>query len=99
MTDVQERLGRVTVLKAGSHSPPNGELTACVMEAVAYVAGEPWSDHPACASSVITAFMIAWNDGLPNDIERTRLLAPLIPTLIGTRGVKDTREPPRDDGG
>ena len=55
MTDVQERLGRVTVLKAGSHSPPNGELTACVMEAVAYVAGEPWSDHPACASPVMVS--------------------------------------------
>jgi hypothetical protein len=86
MPIIEERLERVTVLKAGSHSPPNGDFAACVMEAVSYIAGEPWSDHPACVSPVITAFMISWNDGLPNDEERTRLLAPLIPKLIGTRG-------------
>jgi hypothetical protein len=56
------------------------------MEAVAYVAGEPWSDHPCCTCPVITAFMVAWNDGLPNDDDRTRLLLPLIPALVGTRG-------------
>lgn len=33
------------VLKAGSHS--SVEQGACIMEAVAFVAGEPWSDQPA----------------------------------------------------
>ena len=83
-----ERLARVDTLKSGSHPKPNGEFAACVMEAVAYVAGAPWSDHPTCTCPVITAFMVAWNDGLPNDADRTRLLLPLVPKLIGTRGSK-----------
>jgi hypothetical protein len=56
----------------------------CVMEAVSYVAGEPWSDHPQCASRVIAAFMRRWNDGLRSDEDRKRLLAPLIPKLVGS---------------
>ena len=32
-------------LKSGSHSPNDTEM--CVMEAVAFVAGEKWSDSPA----------------------------------------------------
>src|SRR6185437_10624017 len=67
-------------LESGSHE--EFEKGMCVMEAVAYVAGEPWSDHPQCAFPVITSFMIAWNDGLPNDAERDRLLKPLVPQLI-----------------
>ena len=82
----QDRLARVSTLAKGAHKPPNGEFEACVMEAAAWVAGEPWSDHPKCACPVITAFMIVWNDGLPNDAERTRLLLPLIPKIVGTRG-------------
>ena len=66
-------------LAAGGHDP--GEQM-CVMEAVAYVAGEPWSDHPECASKVIGAFMRSWNDTLP-DAERQMLKA-YIPRLVGT---------------
>jgi hypothetical protein len=84
----EKRLARVTTLKSGSHAKPNGEFEACVMEAVAYVSGQPWSDHPACVCPVITAFMVSWNDSLPSDEERTRLLLPLIPKLIGTRDSK-----------
>src|ERR1700723_21575 len=72
-------------LKAGSHSPDH---TFCVMEAVAYVAGEKWSDHPQCACPVITAFVVSWNDALPSDAERDRLLKPLIPKIVGTRNKK-----------
>jgi hypothetical protein len=88
MTDtlISERLERVTALKRGNHKP-NDDANFCVMEAVAYVAGEPWSDHPQCTCPVITAFMVSWNDNL-DDADRTRLLAPLIPHLIGTRGSK-----------
>lgn len=71
-------------LKSGSHSPPaNGLVDACVMEAVAYVANEPWSDHPACASPVITSFLISWNDAM-GDTDR-QMLKPFIPRLVGTR--------------
>ena len=69
-------------LAVGSHpSGPNG--AACVMEAVSYVAGEPWSDHPACASPIITAFLIRWNDSM-NETDR-QMLKPYIPRLVGTR--------------
>lgn len=85
MTIIDERLqllDRLT-LKHGSH--PDFEQGACVMEAVAWIAGEPHSDHPACASQVITAFLIRWNDSLRSDEERDRLLKPLIPLIVGTR--------------
>jgi hypothetical protein len=66
-------------LYAGGHDPGDA---MCVMEAVAFVAGEPWSDHPECASKVIGAFMRAWNDTLPDD--RRQMLKPYIPRLVGT---------------
>ena len=40
-------------LYSGKHDEDDAER--CVMEAVAYVAGEPHSDHPKCACAVITA--------------------------------------------
>jgi len=58
---------------------------ACVMELVSYVAGERHSDHPDCVSPVIGAFLRQWNDSLPTDEDRDRLLKPLIPVVIGTR--------------
>ncbi len=84
MTTIDEaKLRRVKRLKfkSGSHDPPNGKMEACVMEAVSYVAGEVWSDHPECACPVIASFLRSWNDGLPNDAERTRLLRPLVTRL------------------
>ena len=80
---IEERLKKFDQwsLRLGSHSP---DSTFCVMEAVAYVAGEPWSDSPACACPVISAFLRSWNDSLPSDAERDRLLKPLIPKLVNT---------------
>jgi hypothetical protein len=79
-----DRLTKITALYAGQHDP-NGQM--CAMEAVAYVFGEPWSDHPKCACPIISAFMRAWNDGLP-DGERNALILPLIPRLGNTKGNK-----------
>ena len=70
-------------LKRGGHNP---DSTFCVMEAAAYVAGEPWSDHPQCVDRVIADVLISKNDSLPSDAERNRLLRPLIPRIVGTRG-------------
>jgi hypothetical protein len=67
-------------LQQGSH---DAGTTFCVMEAVAYVAGEVWSDHPTCASPVLTTFMTAWNDGL-SDTDRQRL-KPYVTRLVGSR--------------
>ena len=81
---IAERIKHFGPLKAGTHEP-NGD--ACVMEAVAFVAGEPWSAHPECACPVIGAFLRSWNDAL-NDGDRETLLRPLIPSIIGTRSTK-----------
>jgi hypothetical protein len=86
----KEKLAGIPSLKSGNHQPTDGEM--CVMEAVAYVAGEPWSDAPQCACPVITVFMVSWNDSLPNDAERDRLLKPLIPLIVGTRSTKEVEE-------
>ncbi len=71
-------------LAQGSHDGPNGE--ACVMEAVSYIAREPWSHHPVCASPIITSFLISWNDSM-NDTDR-QMLKPYIPRLVATRTTK-----------
>jgi hypothetical protein len=91
-TLIPERLAEIASvqLQHGSHYA-NAEHAMCVMEAVAYVAGETWSDAPRCACPVITAFMVSWNDSLP-DADRTRLLAPLIPLLVGTRSTPAVEE-------
>jgi hypothetical protein len=89
MSIIEERLPYLAplTLGRGSHDPPsNGLVEACVMEAVAYVAGEPFSDHPACASPIITSFLISWNDAM-DDTDR-QMLKPYISRLVGTRTTK-----------
>lgn len=70
-------------LSAGSHG--SIEAGACVMEIVAHVAGDPWSDSPPCACPIIAAFLRSWNDALPTNADRDRLLKPLVPFVVGTR--------------
>ena len=69
------------VIGNGSHDPGNG---TCAMEAVAWLAGEPHTDHPSCVCPAIGEFVRSWNDSLPDDASRARLLRPLLPDLIGT---------------
>jgi hypothetical protein len=78
-------LPKKLLLGKGSHPADDG---MCAMEAVAYVAGEPHSDHPTCACPIIRAFIIRWNDDLPDDESRTRLLKPLVKKIVGTRTTK-----------
>jgi len=92
MTIIEDRLTPDIVLKWGSHSADSGEM--CLLEAVAWIAGERWSDHPECVCPTLAAFGRTWNDGLPDDETRTRLLAPFLPRLVGTRStpkVQDAR--------
>ena len=88
-----ERLAVIAPLKSGAHEPPRDptHIEACIMEAVAWLANEPWSDAPECACPVLCAFMQSWNDGLP-DAERDTLLRPLIPRLIGTRATPEIEQ-------
>ena len=89
-TILPDRLNAIAdwTLDRGAHSRPGAG--ACVMEAVAYVAGEPWSDHPECASPTIAAFMRAWNDRL--DTGTRQKLKPYIPRLVGTAGTVEAEQ-------
>ena len=80
-------LAALPPLSAGAHKYV--EQGACVMEAVSYVSGEPWSDKPACACPVLGTFMRAWNDHLPTDADRDRLLRPLVRRLVGSRSTPE----------
>ena len=73
-------------LLTGSHYP-NDEQRMCVMEAVAFLAGEEWSDHPACASRVVGTFLRSWNDVLPDD--QRQELRRYIPRLVGSAGTPE----------
>ncbi|HEX7355284.1 MAG TPA: hypothetical protein VF288_10680 [Mycobacteriales bacterium] len=89
---VEGRLRVVSGLRlgAGAHAAPDGApdgARLCVMEAVAYVAGEPWSDRPACASSVVSAFMRPWNDAMADDERQS--LRRYIARLVGSRGTDE----------
>ena len=72
------------LLAHGSHKSPDEGL--CLLEAVAYVAGEPHSARPACCCPILGRIGRALNDRW-GDYERQRL-APLIPQLIGTRSTR-----------
>ena len=73
------------VLSSGAHSAPNGSFEGmCVMELASYIAREPWSDHPQCASPVLAAFLRSWNDAL--DDETRQRLKPYAAKVIGTAG-------------
>lgn len=95
MTIIPERLTPITY-KAGSHLADGADM--CVMEAVAYIAGEPWSDHPECVCPVIAAFMRTWNDWLPTDDDRARLFGDvtdptsLVRLVVGTRSTLAVRD-------
>ena len=85
-TERADRLAHIPKLGRGEHrSRVDG---ACIMEAVSYVAGEKWSDAPACACPVISGFLRTWNDGL-SDTERDALLRPLILRVVGSRATPD----------
>jgi hypothetical protein len=69
-------------LSRGKHrSPRKG---ACFMEFASLLAGERWSDHPACTHPLLAAVARHVNDHT-SDSARPRL-APLIPSVIGLTG-------------
>ena len=72
------------VLSRGSHYSEMTPGQWCLMEAAAYIAGESWTDHPACVSPVLTSYGVALNDSWDDD--QRQKLAPFIPRLLGTAG-------------
>jgi hypothetical protein len=70
------------VLSPGRHrSPRRG---ACFMELASVLAGERWSDHPACTHPLLAELARLVNDWT-SDAGRQQLM-PLIPSVIGRRG-------------
>ena len=69
-------------LAKGAHKDRSDGL--CLLEAVAWFAGEPHSDHPACVSPVLAAYGRSLNDALGDDSRR--LLIPFISVLSRTAG-------------
>jgi hypothetical protein len=66
-------------LSPGKHrSPRNG---ACFMELASYLAGERWSDHPACTHPLVATLGRLVN-GYTSDAGRGRLVG-LVPSVIG----------------
>ena len=62
----------------------------CAVEVVAWLAGEPHTDHPACGSPVIAAFLRRWNDDL--DDQGRQQLKKVLPTVVGTAGGRELEE-------
>jgi hypothetical protein len=90
-TDTLPPLGFFGIdLRKGSHIIR--EDGVCAMEAAAWLAGEPHSDRPQCVCPVLAAFVIDWNDALPSDEDRNRILKPFIPKLVGSRSTAKVEE-------
>ena len=70
-------------IDTGGHTTP--EEGMCLMEAVAYVAGETHSWRPQCACPVLTEYAANLNDAIKNGVLRNRLMKPLIPKLVSSR--------------
>jgi hypothetical protein len=70
-----------TLSRRKHRSPRKG---ACFMEFASLLAGEPWSDHPACTHPLLAAVARHVNDST-SEVGRARL-AELIPSVIGLTG-------------
>jgi hypothetical protein len=70
------------VLSRGKHRNPR--RGACFMEFASLLAGERWSDHPACTHPLLAAVARHVND-CTSDAGRPRLVG-LIPSVIGLTG-------------
>jgi hypothetical protein len=70
---------QLPILSRGKHRNPR--KGACFMELASYLAGERWSDHPACTHPLLAAVARSVND-YTSDAGRPRL-AVLIPSVIG----------------
>jgi hypothetical protein len=80
MSDDDVRLPQLLpVLSRGKHRNPR--TGACFMELASFLAGERWSDHPACSHPLLAALARDIND-CTSDAHRQRL-AELIPSVIG----------------
>lgn len=62
----------------------------CVMQAVAFITGQAYTDHPVCVSEVITELMIELNDSGRTSDRQRNALKKVVPDLIGTAPIEVT---------
>jgi hypothetical protein len=74
-------LDTLTLAKGGHQTRDQG---VCLMEAAAWLAGQPHTDHPPCVSPVLGMFGRNLNDVLLDDTRQ--LLKPYIRPMLGTAG-------------
>ena len=79
MTDITVIPDGVPQLSRGKHR--SAKTGACFMEFASYLAGERWSDHPACTHALLATLARNVNDQM-SDEGRQRLLA-LVPSVVG----------------
>ncbi|WP_433444146.1 hypothetical protein [Nonomuraea sp. CA-141351] len=76
---MDNQLDHMPVLSRGRHRNP--KRGACFMELASYLAGERWSDHPACTHPLLAALARLVNDNT-SDESRAKLVR-LVPSIIG----------------
>ncbi|NYF11084.1 hypothetical protein HDC94_002240 [Leifsonia sp. AK011] len=79
MTITQSTPQLMPILSAGRHR--NASRGACFMEYASFLAGERWSDRPACTHPLLASLARDVND-LTTDAHRGELL-PLVPRVVG----------------
>jgi hypothetical protein len=72
----------VPVLSRGKHRNPR--KGACFMEFASYLAGERWSDHPACTHPLLGFLARKVNDHISDEARQG--LVGLVPDVIGLAG-------------
>ena len=77
---LQRAFDKVELVSGSIGDPGQGRM--CLMSLVAFLAGEPHSDSPGCASPLVQAFAVAVNDHMAH-AARERL-KPFAPRIIGT---------------
>jgi hypothetical protein len=75
----RDRVELLPILSRGKHRGPR--RGACFMEFASYLAGERWSDHPACTHPLLAALARRVNDHIGD--EQRQSLVVLIPQVIG----------------
>ncbi len=97
MNIIQSRLDKLSefTLEHGSHSWSSDDDVGkgmCALECAAYLAGEVHSASPSCVCPVITSVIVGWNDSLPDDDTRNRLIrdSGLLVKMLGTRIESDS---------
>ena len=82
---LQRAFDQVELVSGTIGNPGQGRM--CLMSLVAFLAGEPHSDSPGCASPLIQTFAVLVNDHMPHAARQR--LKPFAPRIIGTNDALD----------